>query len=77
MSWAWDQLRPWLEARVSFPVGPLFCVIIGPTCGRTWSKLTGANRDAALATPFHAKRHSGGSAEQLLPCANSRSWQSA
>ena len=21
--WAWDQLRPWLEARVSFPVGPL------------------------------------------------------
>ena len=29
--WAWDQLRPWLEARVSFPVGPLFCVINGPT----------------------------------------------
>ena len=27
--WAWDQLRPWLEARVSFPVGPLFCVING------------------------------------------------
>jgi site-specific recombinase XerD len=35
--WAWDQLRPWLEARVSFPVGPLFCVINGPTCGRPWS----------------------------------------
>ena len=35
--WAWDQLRPWLEARVSFPVGPLFCVINGPTCGRAWS----------------------------------------
>jgi integrase len=25
--WAWDQLRPWLEARISFPVGPLFCVM--------------------------------------------------
>jgi integrase len=35
--WAWDQLRPWLETRVSLPVGPLFCVINGPTCGRPWS----------------------------------------
>lgn len=35
--WAWDQLRPWLDARVSLPVGPLFCVINGPTCGRSWS----------------------------------------
>jgi site-specific recombinase XerD len=35
--WAWEQLRPWLDARVSFPVGPLFCVINGPTCGRPWS----------------------------------------
>ena len=35
--WAWDQRRPWLEARVSFPVGPLFCVINGPTCGGPWS----------------------------------------
>ena len=35
--WAWDQLRPWLEARVSLPVGRLFCVINGPTCGRSWS----------------------------------------
>jgi site-specific recombinase XerD len=35
--WAWDQLRPWLEARVSFPVGPPFCVINGPTLGQPWS----------------------------------------
>ena len=35
--WAWDQLRPWLETRVALPVGPLFCVINGPTCGRPWS----------------------------------------
>ena len=41
--WAWDQLRPWLEARVSFPVGPLFCVINGPTC---WPALVSTHRCA-------------------------------
>jgi site-specific recombinase XerD len=35
--WAWEQLRPWLETRVLLPVGPLFCVVSGPTCGRPWS----------------------------------------
>jgi site-specific recombinase XerD len=29
--WGWDQLRPWLEFRVSLPVGQLFCVVSGPT----------------------------------------------
>ena len=24
--WAWEQLAPWLQARVELPVGPLFCV---------------------------------------------------
>jgi integrase len=23
--WAWEQLAPWLEARVDLPIGPLFC----------------------------------------------------
>jgi site-specific recombinase XerD len=35
--WAWEQLRPWLETRVSLPIGRLFCVISGPTRGRPWS----------------------------------------
>jgi site-specific recombinase XerD len=34
---AWEELRPWLELRVELPVGPLFCVINGPTRGRHWS----------------------------------------
>jgi integrase len=29
--WAWEQLAPWIEARVELPVGPLFCVVTGPT----------------------------------------------
>jgi integrase len=37
-AWAWsDHLAPWLAGRVELPVGPLFCVIDGPTRGRPWS----------------------------------------
>jgi len=36
-AWAWSALEPWLAARVRLPVGPLFCVIDGPTRGRAWS----------------------------------------
>ena len=32
--WGWEQLRAWLELRVGMPVGPLLCVIGGPTRGR-------------------------------------------
>jgi site-specific recombinase XerD len=35
--WGWEQLRPWLSARAELPVGPLFCIIDGPTRGRRWS----------------------------------------
>jgi site-specific recombinase XerD len=35
--WAWEQLAPWLDVRVELPVGPLFCVVNGPTRGRPWS----------------------------------------
>ena len=35
--WGWEQLRPWLEHRSQVPIGALFCVINGPTCGRPWS----------------------------------------
>ena len=36
-AWGWEQLRPWLAARLELPVGPPFCVIDGPTRGRPWS----------------------------------------
>ena len=37
-AWAWsDHLALWLAPRVELPVGPLFCVIDGPTRGRPWS----------------------------------------
>ena len=36
-AWGWDQMGPWLAARLELPVGPLFCVIDGPTRGRPWA----------------------------------------
>jgi len=28
------QLPPWLDVRLELAVGPLFCIVTGPTCGR-------------------------------------------
>ena len=39
-SWAWEQLEPWQQLRVRLPVGPLLCVIHGPTAGRNWEQAT-------------------------------------
>jgi site-specific recombinase XerD len=37
-AWAWSAgLAPWLADRIDLPIGPLFCVIDGPTRGRAWS----------------------------------------
>jgi site-specific recombinase XerD len=36
-AWAWSALQPWLVERAKLPVGPLFCVIVGPTRGHAWS----------------------------------------
>jgi site-specific recombinase XerD len=36
-AWAWSALQPWLAERAKLPVGPLFCVVVGPTRGRAWS----------------------------------------
>jgi site-specific recombinase XerD len=35
--WGWEHLRPWLDRRSSLPIGRLFCIIEGPTCGRPWT----------------------------------------
>jgi site-specific recombinase XerD len=36
-AWAWEQVESWLTVRRCFPVGPLLCVLNGPTRGRHWS----------------------------------------
>jgi hypothetical protein len=44
--WCWEHLRPWLSARADLPVGPVFCIIDGPTRGRPWSGDQGGTRSA-------------------------------
>jgi site-specific recombinase XerD len=51
--WAWEQLAPWLEVRLDLPVGPVFCVVNGPTRGRRWSSA------AARAELRRAAAHAG------------------
>ena len=42
-AWGSEQLSPWLGDRAELPIGPLFCIIDGPTRGRSWSS-AGAGR---------------------------------
>jgi site-specific recombinase XerD len=35
-AWGWEQLRPWLEVRITLPPGPLFCIHSGHSVGRPW-----------------------------------------
>ena len=63
--WAWKQIAPWLQVRVEVPVGPLLCVINGPTRGRPWAaaaartELRRVAREAGVRRRFapHQLRH--------------------
>jgi site-specific recombinase XerD len=35
--WGFEHLSRWQQQRIELPIGPLFCVIDGPTRGRAWS----------------------------------------
>jgi integrase len=69
--WGRDELRPWLSARAELPVGPLFCVIDGPTGGRPWS-------GAAVRTSSGTSRPAQASAVALrrISCAMRTRWSS-
>jgi integrase len=63
--WAWEQLEPLLMIRATLPVGTLFCVLRGPTCGRPCgstgirAQLRNAAREAGVRRRFapHQLRH--------------------
>ncbi len=58
--WGWENLKPWLSARLELPAGPLFCVIDGPTRGRPWSA-------AAVRTEFRRHASEAGVRRRFAP----------
>src|SRR3954464_5121079 len=54
--WAWDYLQPWLKSRLEFPVGPLLCIITGPTRGRRWSVTAARSQLRETAEPAGVRR---------------------
>jgi integrase len=54
--WAWEQLEPWQQLRVRFPVGPLLCVIHGPTAGRAWEQASARRQLARTAAAAGVRR---------------------
>jgi hypothetical protein len=77
-TWGWEQLRPWLAARVELPIGPLFCVI-----ERVDPRAAVVERERARRVPPLApKRVSGGASRRtsyVTPTPSSsraRAWRS-
>jgi site-specific recombinase XerD len=54
--WGWEHLHPWLGARAELPVGPLFCIIDGPTRGRPWSGAAVRSKFRRLAAQTGVRR---------------------
>jgi site-specific recombinase XerD len=54
--WAWEHLEPWRQVRVDMPVGPLLCVIHGPTRGRAWSQAGARDERRNLAAKAGVRR---------------------
>src|SRR5438874_6404121 len=55
-AWAWAAIEPWLADRVELPVGPLFCVIDGPTRGRPWAATAARGELRQLAAEAGVRR---------------------
>jgi len=67
--WGWQELEPWLVARVALPIGPLFCVINGRTRARPLST-SGARAELRRA----AARASRATAASGSPRSVCRAW---
>jgi hypothetical protein len=51
-----SELQPWLAVRVALPVGPLFCIVTGPTRGRHWSTAAARADVRRTAAPAGVRR---------------------
>ncbi len=75
--WGWEHLRPWVEHRARMPVGPLFCVVNGPTRGRPWSGSAARNQLRHLAVAAGVRRRFAPPSTTPRPCGRDGSRGSA
>ena len=54
--WAWEHVTRWTEHRIQLPIGPLFCILAGPTCGRGWSATAARGELRRLAAQAGVRR---------------------
>src|SRR3954452_22257334 len=54
--WGWEEVKEWLEERLDYPRGPVFCVIDGPTTGRHLSASSVRASFSALAARAGLRR---------------------
>jgi site-specific recombinase XerD len=54
--WAFEHVNVWMEQRVRLPVGPLFCILDGPTRGRAWAPTAVRGELRALAAQAGVRR---------------------
>jgi hypothetical protein len=54
--WGFEQLRPWLAARVELPIGPLFCIIVGPAGGPGPAAMSASSSAGSPSTPGIRRR---------------------
>jgi len=54
--WGWEHVARWAEHRVKLPIGPLFCILAGPTRGRGWSATAARGELRRLAAQAGVRR---------------------
>ena len=54
--WGWQHLGRWTEHRSQRPIGPLFCILAGPTRGRGWSATAARGERRRLAAQAGVRR---------------------
>lgn len=54
--WAWEHVDRWTDRRVKLPIGPLFCILAGPTRGRGWSATAARGELRRLAAEAGVRR---------------------
>jgi integrase/recombinase XerD len=52
----WEHVARWTEHRVRLPIGPVFCILAGPTRGRVWSATAARGELRRLAVEAGVRR---------------------